>query len=1050
MNGLIAWWARNTVAANLMMLFIFIAGFIGYNSLEREMEPRVQISGLQINAAWPGASPQEVEEQIVSKIEERLSDLDNIDWTRSQSGEGFGAVFVRGDIRSSTDFAQTMDEIKARVDSISSFPRGMEPPRVQRWENTNEYIRIGVHGDLGEKEISRLAKELRREVANLPAISRVQLFGIRNEEISIEVSEEALRRYNLTFSQVAAAIRNTSLNISAGTIRTDVGEMKIISRNQANSAKAFDNIIIRQTADGGTIRLGDVAKVIDGFEDNPILATMNGEPAVLIQVLSTEIMDIVKASNGVKKWIEERNKTLPEGVSLTLWNDTAEAFKGRISTITNSALLGLVLVMIVLLLSLRPKVALWVCVGIATAYFGAFVLMDAVGVSLNMISTFAFLLVLGIVVDDAIVVGESIHHESTNTGGGLSAAILGAQLVAKPVIFAVLTTILAFLPWIFISGETSEFTRQITWVVILALFFSLVESLLILPAHLSKMKPRKNMGPLGRLQKSIADAIISFANTTYRKVADAVVKYRYTTIMAFLGIFVASFMLQSLGYVKFGFMPEIESDEISVNITLPEGTPYRVAEKILYRVQEAEKKLVAEAAEKTGGEEMLIENWYTRSRRDSVLAMMKLRDPEERGPISAKEISLRLRELIGEIPEAEEVSVTYTLNNGGPGLQFAIRHNDLDILQTAVAEIEDQLRTYSELYDIRNNLTSAGQEMSFKLLPGAEKLGLTLNDVSRQVRQAYFGEEVQRLPRDGEDVRVYVRYPLQSRRSMESLKDFRVRTPSGEEVPLLAIAEIEYRPGIKRILHWDRDRAAIVSADLKSEVRGKIMEDMNKNFWPQFEADYPGLKRGAIGQAEGEREFFAEVLSMYLLVFFGMYMLLAIAFKSYSQPILIMIAMPFAYIGAILGHAMMGEAMALFSYFGIAAAAGVVVNDNLVLVDYYNRLRERGMEPRKAIIEAGVTRFRPIMLTTVTTCVGLLPMMAEESIQAAFLKPIVISLAFGVLIAFFVTLMLVPAMCSAGVDIQNAKTRIKNWFTAPWRDHTDGADGPNTSKNPAE
>ncbi|WND01456.1 efflux RND transporter permease subunit [Temperatibacter marinus] len=1034
MNGLIAWWARNTVAANLLMLFIIVAGIVGYNKLEREIDPKVNFTGLAINAFWPGASPKEIEEQIVSKIEERLSDLDNVDWIRSESSEGFAGIYVRGDVRNSEVFETTMNEVKSRIDSISSFPRDMEPPRVSRWENSQEFIRIGLHGDLSEKELTRLGQVMRREVANLPAISKVGLFGTRQEEVSIEVSEDALRRYNLTFSQVASAIRSSSVNLSSGTIRTNAGELRMITRNMANTKSAFSDIIIRQTDSGATIRVGDVATVIDGFEDNPILATMNGDPAVLIQVMTTEIMDVVTASNGVKEWIKERSKTLPAGAKLTLWDDAAETFEGRIETISSAAFAGLGLVMIVLLLTLRPKVAFWVCTGIATAYFGAFVLMDAVGVSLNMISTFAFLLVLGIVVDDAIVVGESIHHESSSTGGGLSAAILGTQLVAKPVIFAVLTTILAFLPWIFITGETSEFTRHITWVVILALAFSLIESLLILPAHLSKMKPRENKNAFDRVQKKIADSIINFANTVYRRIGNWVVRKRYLVLLSFIGLFVTTFSLQTMGYVKFGFMPEIESDQISVNIDFPQGTTYETSLRILKKVQDAEKQLIDEAKAESADIE-LIENWYTRSRRDSVLALIKLSPPELRGEKSAKEISLRLRELIGEIPEAEEVNVNYTFNNSSPSVQFAVRHNDLDLLNSIVNEVEDKLRTFDEAFDVRNNLQSAGQEMSMELLPGAQKLGLTLTDVSRQVRQAYFGEEVQRLPREGTDVRVYVRYPLESRRNMESLENFRIRTPNGSEVPLTAIVDLKFQQGISRILHWDRDRAAIVTASLKTEERQTIMKDMNENFWPDMEAKYPGLKRGAIGNAEGERKFFEEIQGLYTLVLFGMYMLLAIAFKSYSQPILILVAIPFAYIGAVLGHFVMGDAMALFSYFGIAAAAGVVVNDNLVLVDYYNRLKDRGMEAREAIVEAGVVRFRPIMLTTVTTCVGLMPMMAEKSIQAAFLKPVVISLAFGVLIAFFVTLMLVPAMCSIGVDIQ----RFKAWFMAPWREGKEAA-----------
>jgi len=1005
MNGLIAWWARNSVAANLVMIGIFVAGSIGFSQMEREMDPQVRFPGLQIIVSWPGAAPQEVEEQIVARIEESVSDLDAIEWVRSFASEGRAEVYILAEQQ--VDFTQFMNDVKIRLDSISSFPRDIDPPQVQQWVNRDEFMRVAVHGDLSERELKRLAETLRREVAQLEAVTVVQLFGTRQEEVSIEVSEEALRRYNLSFSEVANAIRNTSINQSAGQVRTEVGTYQLKVRSQADTEPEFNAIIIRETSDGGIIRVGDVATVLDGFEDNPILATLNGEPAVLIQVMSTEVMDIVTASDAVNEWLEERRKTLPEGVSLTLWTDQAVDFKGRMKTIGSSAAMGLVLVMLVLLLTLRPIVAFWVAVGIATAYAGAFVLLGSVGVSLNMLSTFAFLLVLGIVVDDAIVVGEGIHSEANRIGGGVNASIAGAQLVAKPVVFGVITTVLAFLPWIFVSGSTSEFTRHITWVVILALGFSLVESLLILPSHLSSMKPRKNLKGFGKFQKRIADSILHFADKRY-----------------LLGVLVIGFGLFGTGWVKKSFMPDIESDEIIVNVVMPEGAPYSRALEILAQLQAAEKALVEEVNQRTDGEGVLIENWYTRSRRDSVLAIVKLAPPEVRD-MTAKEASIRLRELMGDVPDAREVSVQYTQNNNDPDFELSIRHPDLDVLRAATADIENQLRTYETIYDVRNNLEGASEEIRLTMKPGTAKLGLTLSDVNRQVRQAYFGEEVQRLPRDGQDVKVKVRYPLESRQSIESLKNFRVRTSDGRELPLLAVADLEYAPGITRIARWNGNRAARVSADLKEEVRDDIMKDLDKNFFPEWEKRYPGIIRGAVGQAEGEQRFINEVMGLYLIAFFAMYTMLAVAFRSYWQPILILVAMPYAFVGAIFGHSVMGLTMAIFSYFGIAAAAGVVVNDNLVLMDYCNRLKDQGMSARDAIIEAGVVRFRPILLTSVTTIVGLTPMMLERSIQAAFLKPVVVSLAFGVFCAFFVTLLMVPSLYGIGLDIGEFFTRMK-------------------------
>ncbi|PCI59105.1 MAG: RND transporter [Kordiimonadales bacterium] len=1029
MNRLIEWWARNTVAANLLMVGIILSGLLGYSQMEREIFPTVRFPGLQVQVAWPGAGPRDVEEQLVAKIEEAVSDLDNIDFMRSFSSEGFAQVQIR--LNQKADFSQFMSDVKVRVDSIASFPRGIEPPKVTQFINNEEYIRIAIHGNLSERDLKRLSETLRREVANLEGISLVQLFGTRREQVSIEISEDALRRYGLTFDDVANAVRSSSINRSAGSIQTSAGNLKLTARNIANTKAEFSDIIVRQTPDGATIRIGDIADVIDGFEDGRILATLNGEPAVLIQVLTTETMNITLASESVKKWIEERQKTLPSGATLTLWTDAAEDFNGRMATISKSAMQGLALVMIILLLTLRPVVALWVAGGIATAYAGAFIFLPATGVSLNMLSTFAFLLVLGIVVDDAIVVGESIHTESQKTGGGITAAIFGTQLVAKPVIFAVLTTIIAFLPWLFLSGPITEFTRHITMVVVLALTFSLVESLLILPAHLSKLKPREKLGAFGRFQKRIANSITNFAQLRYRKIGNWAVRRRYLCFSIFAGILIFGFGLLGTGWVNFGFDPDFEGDEIVVSVTLPEGSSYERALEILAQLQTAERQLEEQVNQSTEGEGKLIENWYTRSRRDSVLAIVKLAPPEVRA-MSTKAAAIELQRLMGPIPDAEEVTVSYGNSNRDPGVDFSLQHTDLDILRDAADDLKTQLATYTNLYDIRDDLQAASEEVQISLLPGAEKLGLSISEVSRQVRQAYFGEEPQRLARNGQDVRVKVLYPRSDRYSIESLKYFRIRTPDGSEIPLLSVASLEYAPGINRIVRRNGKRAVRVSANLIEDVRDDIMKDLDENYFKDFDVRYPGIQRGSIGQAEGQRRFFAELRSLYFVALFAMYALLAVAFKSYFQPILIMIAMPFAFVGAIFGHFALGVVLDLFSFFGIAAAIGVVVNDNLVLMDYCNRLRDRGMAPLEAVVEAGVARFRPILLTSLTTIAGLTPMLLEKSLQAAALKPVVIALATGVFIAFFVTLLLVPSLYAIGEDIlslsQRTKARFKRLF----------------------
>ena len=1020
MKRLIAWWADNHVAANLLMLGIIIAGIIGYFKMERELFPTIPWPGMQIIATWPGANPQDVEELVVSRIEESLKDLENLNWIRSESNEGVGRVLILAD--TDTDFSLILDEVTRRVQSISSFPPDLEQPRIEQWSTQGETIRIAVHGNVGERKLKRLAETYRKEVAGLNGIAIVNTFGVRPEEVSIEVSETALRRYRISFDEIAQAIRGTSLNLSAGNVKTDGGEYTLRARNLADSQIDFESIVVRQLPEGGSITVGDLASVTDGFEEDEILATLNGEPAVLVQVMSTENMDVVTMSKSVKEWLKERQKNLPTGVSLTLWQDQAVDFTSRMTTIGSAAFSGLILVFLILLMTLRPKVAIWVAVGIATAFAGTFVFLPTLGVSLNMLSTFAFLLVLGIVVDDAIIVGERVHTEHQLGKSSLNGAIDGTYKVSKPVIFGVLTTIIAFMPWLFVSGTTQEFTRQISWVVILALAFSLVEAFLILPAHLSRLKPTTSTSMFARFQSRFANSIVDFGNNRYRPLLEKAVTRPGVTTSIFIALFMVVIVgLMGGGHIKSAFEPEIEAEQIHINIDLRDGTTYDRALQILAQLQNAQKELVDEVERKAQeGKTKVVENWYTRSRRDSVIAIVKLAPSEERA-LSAKDAALRLRELIGPVAEAKEIKVGYSFNNNNAGLDISVRHPELDTLKLAVDELTERLRNFSSLYDVSHNLDSASEEIRFDLKPGAEQLGLTLEQVMRQIRQAYFGLEVQRLPRASEDVKVMLRYPYESRESLESLKHFRVRMNDGREVPLTSVVDISFGPGLKQIDHWDGLRAARVVGYLKEPVIKEIMTELNDNFFPAWEAKYPGLTRAAVGGQVEEAKFIYEILVLAGMALFAMYCLIAVAFKSYSQPAVILVAIPFAIVGAAIGHFLFGMPVSIYSYFGAIAASGVVINDNLVLIDAYNNIRTQGHSVRDAIVEAGRSRFRAILITSVTTFIGLVPLMLEQSSQAAWLKPVVVALAFGLVVAFFVTLFLVPAILVIGDKL--AETR---------------------------
>ena len=1025
MQALIAWWVRNPVAANLLMLGIVISGWLGLGNIEKEAFPSVSPYEVQVEVVWPGASPQEVEQQIVQRIEDAIDNVSNVYRVYSESRESVGVVTVETYAR--IDLNGFLNDVTNAVDSITSFPRDIENPRVRRVEWRQEMIRVALVGDIGERALTRLAQDLRDDFATQPFISKVELFGARPEEVTIELSEAALRRYGITFTQVADAIRRSSLNLSSGQVRTATGDIQLRVLNLADTERDFADIIVRQSEAGGVIRVGDVARIIDGFEEEKILATLNGMPAVLLQVQSTDDMQVVKSSESTKAWIEAVNRTLPEGVKVQLWFDTADIYTSRMDLITESSVLGLILVFVVLILTLRPKVALWVTAGIGVAFLGSFALLPANDVSLNVISTFAFLLVLGIVVDDAIVVGESIHHHTHMGLPGEQAAIEGTLSVARPVIFAVLTTIVAFAPWLFVSGIDAQVTRQLSIVITLALVISLIEAFFILPSHLRHVEPRENLKGLALKQQQIAHKIVEFAHTRYRPVLERCLARRYTTAMVFVGGFMISVGLFATGWVKFYFMPQVESDQIYINVNLPTGTPYDRALEVLAQLQTAEKQLEKEVIERASasgeGSGALIEGWYTRSRRDSVVAIVRLAPPETRD-LSAREAAERLRELVGEIPDADEIKVNYTLNDNTPSVTFLLQHNDMTTLKRASEQLQLHLQGYEAAFFVRDDQRGELNELHFQLKPGAEKLGVSLAALSQQVRQAYYGEEVQRLPREYGDVRVMLRYPLDARQQLASLNDFMIRTPDGRSIPLQSVAEVSLGQSVQRISRRNGQRVVRVQANVDRDAVNEISKAVDDDFIPELKAQFPGLEVLRGGSQESEDEFFSEIGALYTVALFVIYALIAIAFKSYSLPLLIMTAIPFGFMGAIFGHLLFDLPMALFSYFGIGAAAGVVVNDNLVLVDYIRRREQDGLTSPEAVVDAAVNRFRPILLTTVTTFVGLIPIMAERSTTAEFLKPAVLSLSFGVLFALFVSLLMVPALYLIGWDWQQRVRRM--------------------------
>ncbi len=1047
MNGIVAWFARNSIAANILMVVAFIGGIFSFVSLEREMFPTVAIAGASVSVAWPGASPQEVEEQIITRIEEVVADIDGIEEITSVASEGRASVNIEG--RNDLDMDKFVRDIERKVDQINNLPRDAFRPQIQQWEQRNWYFGMAVHGDTTPLELKRIADQVRDDIARLPGGELAVVNGVLDEEVTIEVSEETLRRYNLTFTDVAQAIAAASINSSGGTIRTDTGAVTVATRQLADTREQFEQIVVSQTPEGGTLRVGDIANVIDGFVDVELTASFDDKPAAFVMVVAPDRMQIVEYTDAIKDYIKRANDPangiLPEAIKINMLWDDSEAFKARMETIGNSAVLGGLMVLLVLILFLRPIVAFWVTIGIFTAFAGGLMLLPIFGVSFNVLSLFAVLLVIGVIVDDAIIVGENIHREvESGRRTGLDASIMGTQLVLKPVIFGVLTTIIAFLPWAFLTGPERNFTEQITFVVVSALVFSLIESLLILPAHLSHLKPQNFDGPGGsllKIQRSIADSLLWFANHVYKPFLELAVRFRYATVAVFISLFILAVQLVGQNFVPFRFMPEIEGDLIQVEIELPDGTPFNRTEQVRNQLENGIKILRAETRQQhpdiEGG---LVSQASVVATERRVSSWIGLVAPENRPKsVSTKELAERLRDLVGPIPDAEEVKFDFTLNEEDSGVRFSLNHPELDLLRAAAADLKAQLATYGTTYDIGDNLSSAADEVRVTLKPGAESLGITLAQVADQVRQAYFGIEVQRLPREGEDVKVMVRLPEADRRSVDSIRNLRIRTPDGRQIPVSQVAEFEFAPGINRILRRDRTRSVSVFAELTGDVRGQIMADMEENYWPGFADRFPSVNRGNIGGFESQQEFLGEVMRFMWIAVGTMYILLAIAFRSYAQPLLLLTALPFAYAGAVFGHLAFGVPMAMFSFFGIAAAGGVVINDNLVLVDFINKRREAGAGAVQAIVDGGVSRFRPILLTSVTTFVGVLPLIAERSVQAQFLKPMVVALGCAVAFALFVSLLLVPSLYAVGVEIG----RIFRWTWAgrPFRNIGEGYSG---------
>ncbi|PCI46772.1 MAG: hypothetical protein COB49_07995 [Alphaproteobacteria bacterium] len=1028
MKGLINWFASNPVAANLMMFAIIFGGFMSLSTLNREIMPSMPAKFIEVSVVYLGADPVEVEDRISIRVEEAIREIEGIININSIATQGRGVI--QAEIAVGYDLQKVLNEIKIQVDAINTFPQEGERPSVRVIKFKERVIQVAVLADTDEKSLKVIAQRVRDDLAALPGVDFADMKGDRPYEMALEVSEVALRRYGLTFDAVVEAVRQSSLNMPAGTIRARAGDMTLRTKSQAYNAHDFQNITLLKQLDGTKVLLGDVAQVIDGFEEDLVLARFNNKPAILIDVRVTTAPDVVAVTKEVRDYIAGSGAFLPDGVTLVSWLDLSFTFKGRVNILLSSGIYGLILVFSLLMLFLRPAIAFWVCGGIITSFMGALWLLPLMEVSLNMLTLFAFILVLGIVVDDAIIIGESVHTSQEGGMKGLEAATYGATNVSKPVMFAALTTMVAFSPILFLDGLAAAVMKPLPIVVILALTFSLIEAFFILPSHLAHMKPpgeAKGIITRGlrKIRRAVSGLLKKLIVTYYMPFLKKSLSRRYVTLSAFVAFWMILFSFVQGGWVRQDFFPVIPGDYIIADLTLTDGISFDRATKVMRQVEKAATLL--SQADFEGAEEHEknpVKNIQTFVQGNKVQVFIDLLAVEDRS-VDIAEISRRWRQFIGDIPDAKQFDLRYQIRSRNKPLNFVLASNNRRTLEAATKDLAAELAKFAGVSDIGDTLRSARQEMVIDLKDEAEIMGVTTRDLARQVRQGFFGEEVQRIPRGKDDVKVMVRYPLALRQSLETLKSMRIRTSTGEQVPFETVADIHFEQGATEIRRLNRRRVVEVTGDVDKQITNaqEVIRKVEQNIIPALQAKYPDLEFLLEGDQKEVKTFQAGLLRNTAMAFLAIYALIAVAFKSYSQPLLVMTAIPFGYLGSILGHMVFDLPFSMFSFLGVVATAGVVVNDNLVLIDYINQMVARGEKTIDAVIKAAASRFRPILLTTLTTFIGLMPIISEESKQAQFLIPMAVSLAFGVALSSFVTLILVPNLY---VMLANFKVRVKN------------------------
>ena len=1018
-RGPMAWMVANRVTPNLLMLALLAGGLLMTTLIKQEVFPEFSLDMVTVSVSYPGATPEQVEQNIVLAIEEKVRDVSGIDEMTATASEGSGTVTL--ELSESADGQAVFQDVQQAISQITTFPDDAEQPVISLSDHQRDVLDIQIYGDVSETALRAYAEEVRDRLLQSPDITQAELEGVRDYVIRIAIAQERLRSYGLTLGEVADTVAASAVDVAGGSADTASGEVLLRLEGRRDAAGEFERIPLLTTPEGTVVRLGDVADVENGFEDSKTEATYDGARSIGIEVFRVGKQTPISVSEATREVMDDLEADLPPSLQYAINGDSSEIYQQRLELLLKNAFMGLVLVLVVLSLFLEMRLAFWVTMGIPTAFLGAFLFLPLMGVTINMISMFAFIIALGIVVDDAIVAGENIYEHRERGAGVLEAAMAGARDVAMPISFSILTNIVAFLPLLLVPGFLGKLFGVIPLVVITVFLVSWVEALFIMPAHLAHGRPRQRnrlSAAIHRRQQAFSRGFSRLVSDYYAPFASKLVVHRYVTSAFGVAVLLVVLAWAMSGRMGFTLMPKVESDRAQATLTLPYGSPMPRMTETRDRLEAAAEQVIAD----NGGDNLATGVFATIE--ENTIEMRVYLQPADVRPISTAAFVQAWREQLGEVAGLQ--SAQFQSDAGGPGAGKAITvelsHRDTDTLDRAAESLAARLGEFAGATDIDSGVAQGKNQVSFTLNDAGRSLGLTNADVGSQVRAAFYGAEALRQLQGRNEVKIMVTLPDTQRDSAAAIRNLLIRTPDATYVPLHQVADIDYSRAFTQITRRNGRRSVEVTANVTPfDATSRITQTLNAQTLPQLAEDYPGLTYGYSGRQEDTADSLHALFVGFVLSLAGIYMLLAIPFASYLQPVIVMVAIPFAVVGAIIGHEIMGYSLSVISLMGMLALAGVVVNDSLVLIHYANTLRQRGEHAADAVRLAAVRRFRPILLTTLTTFGGLAPMIFETSLQARFMIPMAISLGFGILFATGITLVLVPCFY---VIVEDLRSRL--------------------------